>query len=271
MRENAVPLPLNPSLPNLILTEVQMVLRKRDINPWMHTQKLPTYDTFLFVIEGACDITLDGAEHFRLEANKGMFIKAPAIYSSTQYILPFEYVWVGFCFDENSVNNFSFNRIYDFSNPYKISELLKEMADVWLSNSRDSAFRVMAYMYEVLGCLTNESMNTDRTYNYRRIKASCDFMEKNYSKRYIDVEELAEISNLSVSQFTRIFKAIYNTTPTRYMNIQRIEIAKRLLTGSSEQIGIIAEMCGFSSDHYFSKMFKQFTGMSPLKFRALMG
>jgi hypothetical protein len=48
---------------------------------------------------------------------------------------------------------------------------------------------------------------------------------------------------------------------------ERIEEAKRLLAGTSQNISDIATRCGFQNISYFSKQFRRFTGVTPREFR----
>ena len=47
----------------------------------------------------------------------------------------------------------------------------------------------------------------------------------------------------------------------------RVEEAKRLLTATDYPLSQIAVSVGFSDQSYFSKVFKQITGISPNRYR----
>ncbi|MNI88944.1 DNA-binding transcriptional regulator AraC [compost metagenome] len=53
----------------------------------------------------------------------------------------------------------------------------------------------------------------------------------------------------------------------RYVQLKRMELAKRLLSGSKFSIGGIAEEVGMELAH-FSKVFKKTTGVSPSAYRS---
>ena len=52
-----------------------------------------------------------------------------------------------------------------------------------------------------------------------------------------------------------------------YIAAVRIEEAKKLLTTTDLQISAISSMVGISDYNYFTKFFKQKTGMTPIKYR----
>jgi len=83
----------------------------------------------------------------------------------------------------------------------------------------------------------------------------------------IRIEDLAEISGLSVSQMQRRFKLIYNTTPVKMMNVLRTEEAVRLLEESDLDLNEIAQQIGYSAASFFSTQFKQMRGMTPREYR----
>lgn len=84
----------------------------------------------------------------------------------------------------------------------------------------------------------------------------------------LSVEELAKLSNLSLSSFKREFKAEFNDTPNNYINLKKVEKAKELLRMTQMQISEIAYEVGFNDSLYFTRLFKKKTGTSPTAFRA---
>ncbi len=84
----------------------------------------------------------------------------------------------------------------------------------------------------------------------------------------ISVEELAELSNLSLSSFKREFAKVYNNSPAQYLKTKKIERAAELLTISDQRISDIAYDCGFADVSHFSKSFHEKFGVSPSQFRS---
>ncbi len=72
---------------------------------------------------------------------------------------------------------------------------------------------------------------------------------------------------ISRRQFDELFKKRFDTTPARYITLQRVEYAKQLLGMPHLSIMEVAERCGFSDVYYFSKVFKKETGSTPSAFR----
>ena len=63
------------------------------------------------------------------------------------------------------------------------------------------------------------------------------------------------------------FKEELKLTLTEYINQKRIALAVDMLTYSKLSISEISEKCGFSSQNYFTRVFKAYHKISPSEFR----
>lgn len=83
----------------------------------------------------------------------------------------------------------------------------------------------------------------------------------------LTIEELAKLSNLSLSSFKRSFKKEYDDSPKNYLVTKKIGKAKELLRLSKMPISEIAYEVGFNDPLYFSRIFKKKIGVTPTTFR----
>ena len=81
--------------------------------------------------------------------------------------------------------------------------------------------------------------------------------------RDISIESVAEELNVSYAWFRKSFKAYSGIAPHQYLLQLKIEKAKILLADPSLQIKEIALLLNFKSPFYFSKLFREKTGLSP--------
>lgn len=83
----------------------------------------------------------------------------------------------------------------------------------------------------------------------------------------LSVEELAKLTNLSLSSFKREFVKNYDTSPAKYIKKRKLEKACKLLKGTHMRISDIAFECGFSDLAHFSKSFQKAFQSSPSDYR----
>ncbi len=96
------------------------------------------------------------------------------------------------------------------------------------------------------------------------------FLAKQYIEDNIEqtpfVSEVAAFCHLSTKQLTRLFSGS-DTTPAKYIQKKRLELAERLLRSTSLSLREISEKMSFSSEYYFNAFFKKHSGMSPGEYR----
>jgi len=80
------------------------------------------------------------------------------------------------------------------------------------------------------------------------------------------LQELAQIADMSRSQFTRAFRASTGTSPHKYLLGRRIARATEMLLQGVPMVSI-AFTCGFSSQSHFTDMFRRAVGVTPAVFR----
>ncbi len=105
--------------------------------------------------------------------------------------------------------------------------------------------------------------------NFTRFEPVVEYIEKNINKP-IALTELAEILYLNKVYFSNEFKRVFGVSPNRYINNKRIDLAKKLLLNTNKRISEITVECGFNGQLYFSRIFKDRIGVSPLEYRKLV-
>ena len=87
----------------------------------------------------------------------------------------------------------------------------------------------------------------------------------------LSLNAMAELLNVNASYLSTLFKREVGIPLTDYVNRQRVEQAKKLLTVTDFPIKSIAEKCGIPDVYYFSRMFKKRTGCTPKAYREQAG
>lgn len=85
----------------------------------------------------------------------------------------------------------------------------------------------------------------------------------------ISTSQVAAECRLTPSHFARGFRKCFGTSPHRYLMRLRIEEAKKLLVRNDLTMEQIAGTCGFGSQAYMTRVFRQWTGITPGQWRRL--
>jgi len=100
-----------------------------------------------------------------------------------------------------------------------------------------------------------------------RINKVLDYIDENIDKE-LNLKVLSDISNFSSYHFHRIFSSLMNETLNSYIKRVRVQKAASLLAGNMKKSATeIAFDTGFKSSAVFSKVFKEFFGLSPTEYR----
>ncbi|MFD1294757.1 helix-turn-helix domain-containing protein [Lutibacter holmesii] len=90
---------------------------------------------------------------------------------------------------------------------------------------------------------------------------------RNNFTQQITLDEISEKVSMTVPAFCRYFKKVTGKTFTQFVNEFRIVHATKLLAEKPTSITDICFESGFNNFSHFNKLFKKFTGKSPLKYR----
>lgn len=82
----------------------------------------------------------------------------------------------------------------------------------------------------------------------------------------VTLDEIAEQLFFSKTYIKSVFKKNTGTTIIKYFNGLKIDEAKRLISTKKYTVTEITKLLGFSSVHYFSRLFKQLTDMTPSEY-----
>ena len=91
------------------------------------------------------------------------------------------------------------------------------------------------------------------------------FINIHYEKD-ITIDELAKLSNLSKSYFTKLFTDEMKLSPIVYLKMIRLQNAKKMLLTNKCTITKVAQQSGFNSPSYFTKLFKEAFNETPKEF-----
>lgn len=83
----------------------------------------------------------------------------------------------------------------------------------------------------------------------------------------LSVEALASRVNMGERHFSRVFTTTFGTTPGRYVEAIRLDVARERLTSSRRTVEAVAISVGFASADVFRRSFERHFGVSPTTYR----
>lgn len=92
------------------------------------------------------------------------------------------------------------------------------------------------------------------------------YMEEHF-REPVTLDLLAKLLHWDKFYFSHQFSNAYGISPIHFVLNLRVEHSKQLLRTTDYSITQIAESSGFSSQNYFSQIFKKNTGISPRQYR----
>lgn len=161
------------------------------------------------------------------------------------------------------ITRFCINHGMSIEEGYNLSDMFILKADN-CNNQND----VHKLHYEMIIKFTKRmySINNEKVYSKNIVRA-IDYISDHLHSR-IKIEDIANHLSLSIAYLSRLFKAEIGMVLSEYINIKKIESASSMLQFSKYTDLEISNMLGFSSQSYFIKIFKKYTGMTPKEYKS---
>ncbi len=137
----------------------------------------------------------------------------------------------------------------------------------WFISSKIPLFDAQGRVIGIAGVMRDLEKAESLIRPYREMDEAITYVLHHYAEP-IEVMQLASLTHLSVSQFDRRFKRLYQMTPMQYVLRVRINAACQALTTSDRTIAEIALATGFYDQSYFTKQFRKQLAQTPTEYRA---
>lgn len=147
-------------------------------------------------------------------------------------------------------------------------ELACSMADIYcqkmdqLSLSND----FMYLMFEMGFDFCRTVSETNKLVYSPLINKCCTYIY-NHTHETVSLYDLAELCNMSTRRLSERFKKETGTSIVDYIQLSKIEEAEVLLRYTSKTISEISSYLAFSTQSYFTLIFKKHTGITPLEYK----
>lgn len=182
--------------------------------------------------------------------------------------------WIGFngIIIENQIKNNFFSPkdpVFEIGLDQEILQLFTDIIDQTKVEKPGYQQLISGILLNLLGSIYSkqkQSYYPDNNEITQAVKQATLLFRNNITKQ-ISPETVAAELGIGYSWFRKVFKNYTGIAPGQYLIQLRIEKAKQLLGISQKSVKEIAYELNFESGFYFSKLFKQKTGLSPQQFR----
>jgi YesN/AraC family two-component response regulator len=100
----------------------------------------------------------------------------------------------------------------------------------------------------------------------REITAAIAQIDANF-RECISLASVATHISMTATYFSKLFKQEVGMNFLQYLTKKRLECAKRMIAETDRSMLDIAMEAGFREQNYFGKVFKKYTGLTPLEYK----
>lgn len=221
----------------------------------------------VYILDGNAEYRFQSGERIGVDKGDVIFFAPGAAYSIVTES-PLEHYTVNFDIHEST------SHLGELSAPYillneksteHIERAFKRLVGVWGTKKVGYEMLATAYLYELVSLFYSDICDGNRESNKRLLPAK-EYIEQHFNRAFT-LEELAFISDMSVTNFRREWKRQYSETPMQYRDAIRLGYAKEYLGSGYYTISEIAQKCGFDDVSYFVRFFKKRAGITPGQFK----
>ncbi|MBQ7038985.1 MAG: helix-turn-helix transcriptional regulator [Clostridia bacterium] len=227
------------------------------------------YYGIIYCIEGDAEYIFSSGDYCRIYPGDIIVLSPDASYSIITE-KDFKHYTVNFeIHDESSDISFLKDEFYLFhpENPHLYHHFFKKLVSCWTLRKSCFEMQAVACLYELFSSLSSEILEKEySTSSFLRLNPAKEYIEQNYKSSF-SLDVLANLVNMSTTNFRREWLKLYGESAFRYRDRIRLSYAKEYLMSGYYTITEIAEKCGFNDVNYFIRFFKDKTGMSPGKYK----
>ena len=158
-----------------------------------------------------------------------------------------------------------------------ILELNMAASDIWSHNMGpyeevyriDNLPELKEYLKSLIFDTIDKILNTNRKKANKVISQIKEYISKNIQNSGLSLAGVAREFYVSPNHLSRLFKQETTHTFVEYITAIRMEKAVKLLKETDFKVYQIGDMVGIDDPHYFSIIFKKFTGLSVNDFRKI--
>ncbi|QDQ00497.1 ABC transporter substrate-binding protein [Lysinibacillus fusiformis] len=253
---------------------------RRKILRWgedLRNYKMPS-NGFIFISRGQAQVQLDHIEYIIqqfqvIHSGKGTILDIILTENELEYYLIFYKASIPSSSRQEILRlletNNPFHLQYSFVPSYPISlfHRVKLMEQEWNRAEALDRFYVKSLFYQFIYSVLKQLQRQEVDVIEPDLVAQVVMYIQEHYAQSITLESISANLNYSVPHVSSLFKKKTGYSVIDYLIRTRLDIAAKLLVETDATLKEIALSIGYKDPYYFSRLFKKYKGVSPLRFR----
>ena len=231
----------------------------------MEKSKIPFYH-LVFLFKGEMTYIVDGTP-YTLTENDAILLPPGSIREREKGTAPSKYIIYNFRTYENDplkdLDILLKNAVTP--NIKKLLTLYPYSYNTNTSKEKTEVNKTVAIIYNILNCILLELLDSNR-YDIRNphVLNAINYINDHITSP-LSLNEVSEAIHISKEYTAKIFKEETGKTVSEYINEQKMNIAKDMLSSNEVSLRDTALALGYENYSYFSRVFKKHFNSSPAK------
>ncbi|MEK3884781.1 AraC family transcriptional regulator [Paenibacillus sp. PL2-23] len=237
--------------------------------PWIHLDRILAIDTMLYVTNGAVTVCEENTD-YTISEGEVFFLKHQCRHWGRLPIAPgSRWFWISFLPFRSlgEEQQLILPKQYKLTQEEPFVSMVETMLQLYASSSPVRHERLNGMLYQILYELLHQHLHGGEEHSPSSLTAKIIKLLKQQAELPFDSHAIANAMNMNYTYLGRVFKLNTGTTINHYYRRLKIERAIAYMQSDMLNISQISERLSFPNPYYFSRVFKQVTGVSPKEYQ----
>lgn len=170
-----------------------------------------------------------------------------------------------FCFNGQCGNDIRIPIYFKLNNPARVNILYNQLLDISKLGTVD--LRYCSFLFTALVCELAFQAKSERISSNNLVNKAVSWIELHIEEP-ISLDSVSSALEYNKRYLSRVFKEYMKISVNKYIEKCKMELAKKMLTGSDEQVTGIARQLGYEDACYFMRVFKKYEGITCTQYRS---